>query len=227
MEATTSATAYRKRQVVQALWNMQHGKCCYSEVKLPETGHGKAVEHFHPKSIFGWRRNEWTNLLLVHPQCNGAKSDRFPVMLSDLEGETTIVYLRAPDDGMPAVIDPSDPAENPERHLTYALDRDDDPFYGQVIPRNESIQGRETINVTGIDDSYFLRERKTWLLTILEMTYLALLRARNDGNDTQVRLCVGDFAGLMAPESKFAGLAREFARCKKLDQRFGMDIPEI
>lgn len=227
---TVSPTAYRTRQVVEALWNMQHGKCCYSEVKIPAKGHGKAVEHFRPQSVFRWRQNEWTNLLLVHPQCNGRKSDRFPVTLTDLKAEAKeakIVYLRTSEDGIPAIIDPSDPAQNPERDLTYALDRDDDAFYGQVIPRDASLRGRETINVTGIDDLFFLRARKSCLLNILEMAYLMLLSARSDGNDAQVQLCVDRFAGLMAPASEFAGLAREFARAKNLDQRFGVSIPPI
>lgn len=56
---------------------MQHGKCCYCEQKIPKEGHQKAVEHFKPKSIFKYFINDWDNLLLACPQCNGKKSDKF------------------------------------------------------------------------------------------------------------------------------------------------------
>ncbi len=80
---TPEGTHYNKTEVVSALWAMQHGKCCYCERRLPETGHLKAVEHFRPKSVFPELRNEWRNLLLACSQCNGQKADKFPEIPSD------------------------------------------------------------------------------------------------------------------------------------------------
>lgn len=220
--------AYRNREVVEALWQMQHGKCCYSETLIPQKGHGKAVEHFHPKSIFAGRRNEWGNLLLVCPQCNGRKSDRFPVMLTENEDEAKVVYLTAPKDGSPAIIDPSAPGEeDPEAHLTYVLD-DADELYAQVKPRDESERGKLTIDVTGIDDDVFLRSRFEQLDALVTHHHL-LLRAemgrRAGGSEDPVRAQLDWFEASMRDTAQFAGLAREFARHKRLDQRFGLDIP--
>lgn len=204
---------------------MQHGKCCYSEMPIPKEGHGKAVEHFHPKSIFKWRRNEWRNLLLVCPQCNGRKSNRFPEMLTENKDETKIVYLQRPSKALPAmIIDPSDPSEDPEQHLTYVLD-DRDPLYGQIIPRNNSARGRITIKATGIDDDVFLRERFDRLIDTLDVQYRNLLRARKNGDSAAQNAYLATFSDYLKSTEKFAGLARAYARYKKLDKHFAVQVP--
>ncbi len=216
--------AYRKREVVKALWEMQHEKCCYSETLLPAHGHGKAVEHFQPKSIFRWRKNDWSNLLLVCPQCNGRKRDLFPVMMTDNEDETNVLFVRSPTNAKKAILDPSDPLDDPEAHLTYVLD-DRDSFYGQVIPKNNSTRGRLTIEVTGIDDHVFLKERVLRLIETLDVQYRSVLRAKVDQDDDALNARLTEFSGYLRSNAKFAGLARAYARYKKLDQRFGISIP--
>jgi len=47
-----ASNKYGMRQVVGALWEMQNGKCRYCQQKIPPEGHGNAVEHFKPQSIF-------------------------------------------------------------------------------------------------------------------------------------------------------------------------------
>jgi uncharacterized protein (TIGR02646 family) len=222
--APTTGTAYRKRQVVEALWRMQYKKCCYSEMPIPQEGHGKAVEHFQPQGTFSWRRNEWRNLLLVSPQCNGKKSNQFPVMLTDNEDEVKVLYLTTRSTDRPAIIDPSDPASDPEEHLTYVLD-DGDPLYGQVIPRERSVLGHVTIGVTGIDDEFFLRVRKARVLEVLDVTYRNILIAENDENTASRDAQLATFGLFVEATAPFAGLARQYARRKKLDQRFGLVIP--
>lgn len=223
-DAASEGSAFRKKEVVEALWRMQNGKCCYSEMLIPSEGHGKAVEHFHPQSIFGWRRNDWDNMLLVCPQCNGRKSDRFPVMLTINEDETKIVYLQSPSDAMPAIIDPSDPTDDPAQHLTYVLD-DSDPLYGQVIPRNNSARGRLTIEVTGIDDDVFFRERFGRLIDTLDVLYRNILRAKRDGDQDALNGYLLTLVDYLKSKAKFAGLAREYARYKKLDKHFAVQVP--
>ena len=88
---------YNKPQVVEALWEMQHGKCCYCEIDLPKKGHLKAVEHFAPKSIFKGLRNEWENLLLACSLCNGEKSNKYSVILSDKENVDKVIYIKKTD----------------------------------------------------------------------------------------------------------------------------------
>jgi uncharacterized protein (TIGR02646 family) len=219
-------TKYRHKQVVSALWEMQHKKCCYSEVAIPEEGHGKAVEHFRPQAIFKGQRNEWKNLLLVSPQCNGKKKDQFPIMLTSKPDETKVVYTRVAR-GRAALHDPSDAlAQSPERLLTYVLDDEASPLYGQIVPRNGSTVGRVTIDVTGIGESFFLRQRQARALQNLWPAYLNILNARRANDPDLLRVCLDTFQSHMAATAEFAGLAREFARTKKLDIDFGLQIPD-
>ena len=77
---SSNANHYNKKEIVKALWDMQHMKCCYCECRIPQDGHLKAVEHFRPKSVYQELKNEWSNLLLACAQCNGKKRDKLPVM---------------------------------------------------------------------------------------------------------------------------------------------------
>jgi uncharacterized protein (TIGR02646 family) len=58
-----------------ALLNMSHGKCCYSETRLGEESKYVEVEHFVPKSIAPELVLEWGNLLPSCKTCNGTKGD--------------------------------------------------------------------------------------------------------------------------------------------------------
>ena len=223
-DAPNDSTRYRAKQVVNALWKMQHGKCCYSDMQIPRAGQGKTVEHFRPQSVFPCLRNEWINLLLACSHCNGKKSNCFPVVLADESGEESVVFDNPKAHTDAAVLDPSDDGVDPEDHLTYVLDKTD-PLYGQIIPRNGSVRGSTTIRVTGIGEEYFVRLRLELLIDILELSYLMLLRQKHLGNNEALRLQLDKFEELLQSNQKFAGLAREFARAHKLEERFGMRVP--
>ena len=130
---------YAHREVVDALHLMQYGKCCYCELEISDEGHGKAVEHFAPKAVFEGRRNDWENLLLACAQCNGKKSDDFPVeMLTDELDEPKVMYLTKPTSGTPLVINPSDPSIDPEAHLDFVLDDTNRSDYGLIYAKAKS-----------------------------------------------------------------------------------------
>lgn len=222
-EAPSIGDRYSRAEVVQALWQMQHGKCCYSETRLCDHGHGKNVEHFRPKDRFDWLRNDWDNLLLVCPHCNGRKSNKFPTMIcTDEDTLGVVVDIAAPETGSPVIIDPCN--ENPEVHLTYELD-DAHELYGQILPRNNSGKGEETIRVTGIDDDVFFRERFEQLNDVLEVEYRNLLRHRKRCNEEAQAASLHTFETYVSDDARYAALAREFARTKHLDTRFKLDIP--
>ncbi|MCH8910481.1 MAG: HNH endonuclease, partial [Chloroflexi bacterium] len=142
---------FRNKQVVRTLWDMQNKKCCYCEQLIPAEGHAKAVEHFRPKSIFKSQRNDWRNLLLACAQCNGKKSDKFPVLLSNNVDQPKIIYLKRKQTAEPAMINPSNDKINPGDHLDYYLDMSGGTLVGQILERNKSLLGRTTIDVTNID----------------------------------------------------------------------------
>ena len=150
---------YRNKGVVNKLWEMQYGKCCYCEQKIPSEGHSKAVEHFKPKSTFRYLRNDWKNLLLTCPQCNGKKSDKFPVELTDESRETKVIYLQTESDAEPLIIDPSNPNIDPQEHIDFIVD-DIDNELGLIIARNNSELGKLTIDVVDLYNKFHTGNRR-------------------------------------------------------------------
>ena len=229
--AAADSNSYRHHKVVSALWKMQSEKCCYCERYIPEKGHAKAVEHFAPKSAFEARRNHWPNLLLACAQCNGKKSDEFPVMLTNNPDEIKLIYVKKTNrkeigEKSPALIDPTSET-NPEAHLTYRVDLPDaECLVGQMYPRNGSPQGKATITVIGLDQVFFLRLRKIHFRTLVTM-YFALEEASEQGNQNRIQAILERFDNLISRAGEFAGLSREFARKYGLDVRYGLVIPDI
>ena len=209
---------------------MQSEKCCYCEQYIPEGGHAKAIEHFEPKSVFKAQRNHWPNLLLACAQCNGKKSDEFPVMLTDNPDEIKLIYVKKTNrketgEKPPALIDPTRKT-NPEAHLTYRLDLpDDECLAGQMYPRDGSPQGKATISVIGLDQAFFLRQRKIHFRDLVTMLF-ALEEASEQGNQIRIQAVLERFENLISCGGKFSGLAREFARKYKLNA-YGLVIPDI
>ena len=207
---TASGTHYNKQNVVDALWEMQHGKCCYCERRLPETGHLKAVEHFRPKSIFPELRNEWRNLLLACSQCNGYKADKFPEVLPDpSDGDKALEA--GPKQS--AILDPSDPEIDPEDHIDFDFSGPEwaDGF-AVIMARNGSPLGEETIQTVGLDASFYTCERRARYRRVILAAYVNLLEALDNGDVDQIAAERQSFELLMASRRPYAGLARAFTR---------------
>lgn len=213
---TSDGTHYNKAEVVAALWAMQHGKCCYCERKLPETGHLKAVEHFKPKSVFTGLRNEWTNLLLACSQCNGKKRDKFPVVLSDEVNEDKVLYL---DTEQPAILDPSDPEIDPEDHIDFDFDPHlHEDGFAVIMAKNGSDLGAKTIETIGLHGLFYLRERRDRFRALIQRNYLILVDALEGGDEDEVSTARWEFELLLKSRKPFAGFARAYARFKGLDK---------
>ena len=212
-----------KRQLVSALWIMQHKKCCYSETYIADVGHGKAVEHFRPKKIFQGKRNDWDNLLLACAHCNGKKHDKFPTVLTggeDSDGIDQVVVLADPRDGEPLLIDPSDPDTNPEDYLDFVVD-DEVPLLGQVVARTGCPRGLATIQITGIDAGHFLRMRLCLILDVLVPNYHSMIKHLKNNELVALEGEIHRYVSHMRPTAQFAGVARAFARAKNMVNRFG------
>ena len=228
IDADADSDKYRHQAVVSELWSMQGEKCCYCEQKIPEKGHAKAVEHFAPQSVFEAQRNHWPNLLLACSQCNGKKSDKFPVMLTYNVDEVKLIYVKKTnkedvDKEAPALIDPSGET-NPEAHFTYRTDLENDgPLVGQMYPRQGSVQGEATISIIGLDQPFFHGRRRSHFINLVN-TFMQLIEA-NDENRRKTLLL--QFEGFMSRGGEFAGLAREFARKYRLDVEYDLVIPDI
>jgi uncharacterized protein (TIGR02646 family) len=223
-----NGTHYNKKKVVQALWNMQREKCCYCEQIIPNEGHAKAVEHFQPKSIFKFLRNDWKNLLLACAECNGTKSDKFPIELTDDNNLAKVVYLKkvVPKTGKPLLINPSDPHIDPEDHIDFVVDDTNFEALGIPVEKNGSKRGRVTIEIIKLHAHYYVKKRRTFLLETLLPQYETLLRAHNSGQNTIVQTSKMNFISLMASNHEFAAVARSFCRAKKLNgPPFHIDVP--
>jgi len=208
---------YNKPAVVHALWDMQYGKCCYCERRLPDKGHLKAVDHFAPKAIFRGRRNEWPNLLLSCSQCNGKKSDKFPMILSLEENEDKVLYVEHEHSGVAAIIDPGH--EDPEEHLEFDFTGEEwRDKWGAVRAKGGSVLGTETIATIGLDGPFYSRLTYDHYTKILRAYYTNLLQALKDGNELTIKGQKDSFELLMAPQSELAGFARAYARMKRLEE---------
>jgi uncharacterized protein (TIGR02646 family) len=217
VDAPKKGDYYNKPAVVHTLHEMQHGKCCYCECKLPDKGHLKAVEHFAPKAIFKGLRNEWTNLLLACSQCNGEKSDAFPVILSTNEREDKVLYIKKQHSGAPAIIDPS--SVNPEEHIAFDFSGEEwTDRFGVVMAKGGSVLWAETIKTVGLHSQFYSDLRWNHFSKVVTAHYTNLLQALRDKNQLSIKGYRGAFENLMAPETQFAGYVRAFARFKRLHQ---------
>lgn len=220
---------YNKKEVVTALWKMQLEKCSYCEQKIPEEGHIKAVEHFRPQSIFKNLKNDWENLLLACAQCNGKKSDKFPLELTNDINDIKVIFIKKDTKnrslykkrGKNLLINPSDNNTYPESHVDYILD-DKDALLGLILHKTR--QGKFTISAIGLSDLYHTKKRRTFYC-VLYQAYLNLLQASYNGDQAQIEVNKCSLLIFMNASYQYAGFARAFARHKKLDINFNIAIP--
>lgn len=195
-------------EIVEALHIMQHGKCCYCEKKISTSGNEQSIEHYKPKAPnkFPELENTWENLLHACADCNGKKGQRFPTDEND----------------DPLIIDPSSGGDiDPEEHLKFDVDDNDELTFGRISARNNSQYGENTIRYIDLDLAKRRRDR-TEPFNKLYSAYLEIVTATDEITKTQK---VRAFEGLLGANNKYAAFAREFARFKKLDSRFGVRIP--
>ena len=198
---------------------MQHEKCCYCEMKIPHEGHLKAVEHFKPKSVYKSLTNNWKNLLLVCAQCNGKKSDGFPIQLTDSIDEAKVLYAQSKKvKGEPVLIDPS--KEDPEEHLDFELDVTKETL-GLIVPKNNSERGAKTIQVIGLFGQFYTKRHRKYILETLLYRFAALRMAKDNQDNSFANEHKSRFEQWMQENCEYAGLTRAFAR------HYGFDKYEI
>lgn len=227
----TIGTHYNKPSVVKTLWAMQNEKCCYCEQKIPVWGHAKAVEHYRPQSVFKCKINHWPNLLLACSQCNGKKSNKFPVELTNDSGQPKVVYLKRNRQGKPLIIDPSDKNIDPEEHIDFVVDNGVAEFGMAKAKKRagtgtESQLGRITIRAVGLSDLHYVRERKGFA-RLLDQIYCQILEAEDQREGDVLDVAKRDFAMRLSAKGKFAGFARAYARTKESKLKdLGIRIPK-
>lgn len=226
-DSPSNGKHYKKKEVVKALWEMQHGKCCYCERNITEEGYEKAVDHFRPKSIFPYLTNHWENLLLACPQCNGNKSNKFAVLNYDNPDAPMIEELNTPSGNIPAIIDPSNQKIDPEDHIGFDfIGTIADKDFGIMKAKDESMLGKVTIDTIKIDSDFFIRKRRSHFLKNIFLDFRNLLVAKEENNEARLTSCKNAFLNHMSATGEFAAFVRAFARHEKLDQPpIGLKIP--
>jgi uncharacterized protein (TIGR02646 family) len=196
-----------KREVVLALHGMQHGKCCYCEKEIATEGQEQAIEHFRPKAPdkFPELENTWSNLLHACSCCNGNKWWHFPT----------------DEHGNPLLLDPSDPEVDPEDHLEFHTDDDDDLSWGRVSPKNGSPLGDKTIEIVGLDMVNKRHER----VADYNKLFAAYIEIKDAQDQITKKQKIAAFEAMLTANNEHAAFARAFARRKRLDSRFNVRIP--
>jgi uncharacterized protein (TIGR02646 family) len=219
---------YNEEHIVKTLWEMQHEKCCYCENKIPLKGHSKAVEHFVPKAKVKEFTNDWDNLLLACAQCNGKKSDSFPLELFKVDNtKSQVIYLRNKRDfkkGSPLLINPT--KENPEKHLEFLCDIKEE-YYGQITTKNNSNKGKYSIKTIGLYDTYYTNIHRDFIRQLVAR-YSMLTDAIDNGDSDGIQTEIQYFNQHMKNNYKLAGLARSFVKHYKMSSRYkqyGIKIP--
>jgi len=195
-----------RKEVVEKLHTMQHGKCCYCEKKIAKEGHEQAIEHFRPKAPnqFPQLKNEWTNLLHGCANCNGKKWNQFPVDANN----------------NPLIINPSEPSIDPENHFDFEVD-DEEVTFGRIKAKSNSVQAKTTIEVIGLD-LVARRHDRCSIYIDLYKAYMEIVRADQAITKDQK---IQAFEAMLGANYPYTAFARVFARKKKLDERFNVRIP--
>lgn len=214
LSTSAAQDRYNRPKVVQALHKMQDGKCCYCEDYIPDSGRGKEVEHFRPRSKFPHLAYDWNNLLLACTACNDAKSDQFPTSPG----------------GDPLILNPSDPALDPEDHVSFVVKEvgaigqgspvSPETTLGLAIPKDGSPLGEETIRTTKLYQSHHVKKRRDALRS-LRRCYLGLLdeikkASKGEDNASKVETLKNELRDSVGGDRAYASLARAFVRQYRL-----------
>ncbi len=192
---------YRNEAVLSRLRkDIYRHKCAYCESKI-EHAASLQVEHFRPKGGlkkektgdenhkgYYWLGNEWTNLLLSCPKCNGndAKGNRFPISgvrvyddspfdsNGDFDRERLIPTNPPLKDEMPLLLNPE--SDEPAEHLEF-------DSQGQIKGITE--RGDATIEICKLDRDELRTKRQKVVDQFVGEIKLYLFQARGKKQITE------------------------------------------
>ena len=210
IKLTFDSKLYGAPDVKQTLIQMQHGKCCYCEFKLPP-GYYSDVEHFRPKKAvleddgrlrrpgYYWLAYTWENLLLACAECNRRqKRNKFPI-----EGERARRPKDALDQERPIFIDPAGP-DDPEALITFT-------DLGRAVAVDGNQRGKVTIEGLHLnrDD---LQERRQERLQLLKALLKIKQLADAVQNEDDLACAERELERCTRADAQYASLARSFLR---------------
>ena len=229
-------TAYwNEDDVREALWEMQHHKCCYCE-RIRDKNRESDVEHFRPKAMvegvdghlgYWWLAYDWDNLLFSCRICNQEyKRNHFPVQdesvrasgpAGDLETEGYLFLHPCFDD--------------PEKHLHWYwyVQRPQSGAgsgggaagkQGSYDPvafiRGDDIRGTTTVEKLGLNREELIVERGKHVLTMLSLVTI-MHASEYLGNLELKRTAAERIRQETSSNREFLGLRRAILRAELLD----------
>jgi len=215
---------WREKDVRNALWNSQNGKCCFCENKRAKKREFDA-EHFRPKAGvseeqdhpgYWWLAYEWSNLLYACKPCNQEyKKNQFPLLNRERAWEPTN-DLNSEE---PVLISPID--ENPEEFISF----DWQQAYGifvKAISLDAQNRGNETIKIFGLNRDDLLEERAE-LTELLDESSTTMKMASRLNNQQLIEEMKQKIKNLTSSRRRFAGFRRAFFRASGLGQYVASD----
>jgi len=205
----------KRKEIIEALSKMQHGKCCYCERKLEVGRTEREVEHYVPRSAFKDRygniqwhlANKWENLLYACRSCNSKKGSQLPFNNTTNECE---------------IIDPSCGNIDPEDHIDFVVEGLFITFKG----KNESPLGRSTIDKLKFTERGDLLSRLRKIKTEIEVHFMELTNALVDNNIIGLKHRRKELSRSMSAHCPFTAFQRNFI-AKRLKELNENEIPKL
>jgi uncharacterized protein (TIGR02646 family) len=211
-----------KDDVRTVLWEMQHQKCCYCE-RMRDKNRESDIEHFRPKADvteadgvhkgYWWLAYEWTNLFFSCRYCNQEhKKNHFPLA----KGKK---HAAGPDDPLAAegalLIDPTE--QDPETLIGYDWVVENGNYLVHALPRKDTVEGRKTIKVLGLNRKGLPEERGS-LIGTLEALAMKMKFGLLYGNQAIVDEAAQQILEETSAKRPFAGFRRDFFRKQFLEK---------
>jgi uncharacterized protein (TIGR02646 family) len=214
-----------REDVRQALWDMQHRKCCYCE-RVRDSNRESDIEHFRPKALvtgagldhkgYWWLAYTWSNLFFSCRHCNQEyKRNHFPIPQEDSRAKLENDDLKKEN---PLLIDPCE--DDPETMLAYDWAAGDGLVWVQT--RQQSEKGERTIKLLGLNRDELLRERAN-LVSFLRDVVMYMHAGQRLGKDEWVQDAADKIRIETASERPFAGFRRDFFRRIELGKYVSRD----
>lgn len=136
---------------------------------------------------YNWLANEWSNILVLCPECNRSKSNRFPI-----DGDFCSVYSNSFELNQEKRLLINPTRDFPEKHFFY----DDDCM---IIPR--TLKGEVTVNILNLNRESLLEQRKKEMYIFNELC--SNFKKSNDN-----KKLLQSITEQISPKSPFAGIKR-------------------
>jgi uncharacterized protein (TIGR02646 family) len=221
-------THWGEHDVRDALWEMQHHKCCYCERKR-EKNRESDVEHFRPKAEvteaanhrgYWWLAYKWDNLFFSCRYCNQQhKLNHFPV-----SNEAKRVHKEGlslvDEDGL--LINPTE--KDPEEHIGFdwykVRSQTTNQTQTQAFARGRTIYGEKTIEVVGLNEFELPTERGAVILELEALVTLMVIAEHGLGVKEKA---VERIKKATSSKLPFTAFRRDFFRKNSLEKYISND----